>query len=60
MGSEQVLPSHVLLWHADYFALKAMETLQPHRNFCPSHNYLQESKLRALPRMGVITRDKLL
>ena len=60
MDSQQVFPSHELLWHLDYFELKAMETLRAHRHFCPSRNYLQESKLGALPRMGVITRDKLL
>lgn len=39
----------VPLWHVNYFVLKAMQTLSLGRIFCPSLNYLEESKLGPCP-----------
>lgn len=44
-------------WHVDYFELKAIKTTGSREN-CPSHSYLEQSKLGVFTRIRITTQDK--
>ena len=57
-GAKGRLPQDGPPWHTDYFELKVIKPSGSKRDFCPSLNYTEESKLGDFLRIRVITRDK--
>lgn len=48
------------LWYADYFEIKATETLQTQEKLLPTLNSLEKFKLEALHIIRIITRNNIL